>query len=119
MIHKLFLIDSIGAAISVVAALAVAQMEHVFGAPPTMMYALASLAPLFFLYSFTCYWRKVENWRVWMKILATINLLYCCLTAGLVAYFFERLTLLGLLFFGGEILIIVILAVFEYRTARN
>jgi hypothetical protein len=119
MTHKLFLIDSIGAAISVVAALAVAQMEHLFGAPPTMMYALASLAPLFFLYSFTCYWRKVDNWRVWMKILATLNLLYCCLTAGLVAYFFERMTVLGLLFFGGEILIIVTLAVFEYKTARN
>jgi hypothetical protein len=112
MKHKLFLVDSLGAAASVVAALALTQLEPWFGAPPALMFKLAGLGACFFLYSFTCYWRRVHHWRVWMRVL------YCCLTAVLVTHFFERLTLLGVLFFGGEILIIAALAVAEYRTAR-
>jgi hypothetical protein len=118
-IYPLFLIDSIGAASSIVAALVVAQFESLFGIPSFVLYKLTILGFCFFLYSFTCYIVKVKAWRIFLKILATFNFLYCCITTGLIVHFFEQLTLLGILFFVFEIIIIVALAVFEWKTAAT
>jgi hypothetical protein len=116
-IYPLFLIDSIGAFSSIVAALIVAQFEPLFGIPASLLYKLTLLGSCFFLYSFICYVVKIKKWRFFMKILAALNLLYCCLTVGIIIYFFKQLTILGVLFFVFEIIIILVLAVFEWKMA--
>ena len=118
-IHQLFLIDSIGAILSVVAALTVAQFEPLFGIPAPLLYKLVILGSCFSFYSFLCFFIKVKKRRFYMKLLAAFNLLYCCLTAGLIVYLFQSLTILGLLFFISEIIIIAVLAYIELKTAAN
>jgi hypothetical protein len=118
-IHQLFLIDSIGAILSVMAALTVAQFDSLFGIPAPLLYKLVILGSCFSLCSFLCFFIKVKKRRFYMKLFATFNLLYCCLTAGLIVYLCQSLTILGLLFFISEIIIIVVLAFIELKTAAN
>ena len=84
-----------------------------------VLYALASLASLFFVYSFFCFLHVTEHWRSYMKAIAVANLLYCGLTLGLVIYLHQELTPLGILYFGSEIVIIVGLAIVELKRASH
>lgn len=52
-----------------------------------------------------------------MKIIATANLLYCCLTAGLIVVYYQELTVWGLTYFVLEMAVIVVLAAIEWQTA--
>lgn len=52
-----------------------------------------------------------------MKIIAMANLMYCCLTMGLVIYLHQQLTIIGLIYFILEIIIISILVVIELKAA--
>jgi hypothetical protein len=117
--HRIFLFDGIGAILSIVAALTATQFEHYLGIPSSVLSPLAIVGGCFALFSFTCYFTKVKNWRLYLKNLAVLNLLYCILIAGIIYYFFTKMSLLGVLFFVGEISIIVVLAIFELKTALN
>jgi hypothetical protein len=117
---KLFLIDSIGALLSaILLGLVLARFENIFGMPPKTLYALSFIACIFSIYSFLCFSGKIENWRPYLKIIAIANLLYCLLTIGLIIYFYQKLTVLGLIYFVLEIIIITILAMIELKTAAN
>jgi hypothetical protein len=115
--HRIFLIDGIGAILSIVAGLTAAQFEQYLGIPSELFFRLAIVAACFALYSFTCFFTKVKNWRLFLKNLAIFNLLYCVLITGLIFYFFEKMSIFGVLFFVGEIGIIVALATFEWKMA--
>lgn len=113
-----FLIDGTGALISaLVLGVVMPAFEAAFGMPRQILYFLACLACLFSVYSFSCFFLFMKNWRPFLKRIAVVNLLYCCLTLGLVIWRFAGLTLLGILYFALEILIVVILSVSEWRTA--
>ena len=84
-----------------------------------VLYVLAFLASLFFVYSFFCFLHVTEHWRSYMKVIAVANLLYCGLTLGLVIYLHQELTPLGMLYFGSEIVIIVGLAIAELKRASH
>jgi hypothetical protein len=116
--HRIFLIDGIGAILSILAALAAAQFEDLLGTPSLLFSRLAIIAACFALFSFTCFFTKVKNWRSFLKNLAVFNLLYCVFIASLIFYFFEKMSIWGILFFVGEIGIIVALAIVEWRKAE-
>ncbi len=117
---QLFLIDSVGALISaIMLGLVLTTFEEWFGMPSRALYLLALLAGLFFLYSYSRYRINSERWRPYLKVIAIINLLYCFLTLNLVVYFYSSLTVLGLVYFVGEIVIILALAVIELKTAAR
>lgn len=116
----LFLIDGLGALLSaILLGVVLVQFEAIFGMPPNVLYGLAGIAGGFCIYSLSCFLRKPENWRPYLKGIAIANLAYCALTAGLVVYFRQRLTGLGILYFVLEIAVIVGLSVFELKTASN
>lgn len=116
--RKLFLIDCLGALLSAILYGAVlAQLEDVFGMPPKVVYPLSILAGIYAIFSGSCYLLNLKNWKPFLRIIALANLLHCCLTIGLVVAYCQEITSLGLLYFAGELVIVVSLAIVELKTA--
>lgn len=115
---KIFLIDSLGAAITALTiGIALVQFQPYIGMPTPILYRLAWVAVGLALYSGLCYYLMPRKWQIWMKIVALANLAYCGLTLGLVIYLWRSLQGLGITYFLLEIAVIVALAIVELRTA--
>jgi hypothetical protein len=116
--QKLFLVDSLSALLSaILLGLILVRFEKIFGMPQNVLYVLSVVPCIFTIYSFFCFLYKTEHWRPFMKIIAIANLLYCCLTAGLMVCFYQKLTILGLIYFALEIIIVISLAFIEWEKA--
>lgn len=119
-VRRLFLIDALGALTTAfMLGLVLTHFQVYFGMPRNVLQLLALVAVAFFVYSFACYLRLPEKWRVFLWGIAVANLLYCVLTLSLVVYWYGQLTPLGILYFAGEALIIVVLAITELRVAHT
>lgn len=117
--QKLFLTDSLGALLSaMMLGLVLPRLEGVVGMPKQVLYWLASIAGIFFIHSLLCFLRKPVNWRPRLRIIALANLSYCCLTIGLILYWFPMLTVLGLAYFALEIMVVILLSLMELKAAR-
>lgn len=115
-INRLFLIDGLGASVSAFfLGVVLIRFENTFGMPRSVLYFLALLPCIFAIYSFGCYFFVKGNHRSYLRGVAVANLLYCVLTIGLVIFHFESLTLLGLLYFFIELIVIVLLVSVELR----
>lgn len=116
--RKIFLIDGIGAVTSLfMLGLVLVHFEQYIGMPINVLYFLALGAGIFALYSMYCYLRLPSQWWIFLNLIAVVNLLYCLVTLGLVIYYYSQLTVLGLIYFFGEILIIFVLIGIEFKTA--
>jgi hypothetical protein len=111
---KLFLTDSLGALItaSLLTGL-LANFNLYFGMPQNVLYVLASVACGFAVYSALCYFFVTTNWKPYLRFIGISNLLYCCATIALVVYFYQDLTALGVIYFAGEVGIVVTLSIIE------
>lgn len=117
---KLFLIDGIGAVVSAFfLGVVLVRLESLIGMPPKLLLPLSYAAYLFAVYSFTCYFKTPNNWRPFLRTIAIVNLLYCCVTIGLVVQQYHNLTGLGLTYFILEKAIIIPLAFIELKTANK
>lgn len=117
--RKLFLVDSLGALLSaILLGLVLARFEPTFGMPQNVLYVLAVIPCIFSIYSFFCFFKNIRKWQLYMKIIAIANMLYCCLTLSLMMYFYQKLTVLGLLYFGLEIIVVVVLAFIELKFSK-
>ena len=116
----LFLIDSLGALLSsVMLGLVLVQFEQIIGMPKEVLYYLALAAIVFFLYSFCLFLWFPDNWRGFLRIIAVANLIYCGVTLSLIVFLHTQLTTLGLFYFILEIIVIIVLAMIEWRTSRK
>jgi len=96
--HKLFLLDGLGAVVSALSlGLLLPYFNEYVGIPRQTLYTLAVPAVFFALYSLSCYFAKVERWRLFLRGIAVANLLYCCVTIVLMLSHFITLTGWGLL----------------------
>lgn len=117
---KLFLIDGIGGVLTAFfLGIVLPAFEDSFGMPTTILYYLSSIACVYAIYSISCYILLANNWRPYLKGIAFANLLYCCLTIVLVYHFYQKLTVLGLTYFGLELMVIVSLIIIERRAYRQ
>lgn len=116
---KLFLVDGVGALLSAILLWVLAQFENMLGLPSKVLYVLSVIPCFFAIYSIFCFVKKIENWRLFMKIIAVANILYSCLTISLMAVFYQKITVLGLLYFVFEIIIILFLASIEWKKTLN
>src|SRR5688572_684170 len=117
---KLLLIDCLGALLSAfLLGIVLVKFESGFGMPQNILYFLSTMACLFAMYSGISYFFLRKNHVAYLKFIAFANLMYCCLTLGLTVYFYKQLTALGLIYFTGEILVIVALAMIELRVASK
>ncbi|TDQ23768.1 hypothetical protein [Tenacibaculum caenipelagi] len=118
---KLFLIDGFGATLSaLLLGLVLVKYESVFGIPPSTLYLLALLPVFFIIYDFYCYFKKGSKKQTqFLKRIALINLLYCCLSIGAAFYHSKTITNLGWTYILVEVLIIIVLAIIEFTTAKR
>lgn len=117
--RKIFLLDGIGAIVSAFClGVVLVYFNAQFGMPKSILYWLAGIAVFFSVYSFFCYFKIEKNWKFYLKIIAILNLLYCLVTAYFVCKFYPNLTSLGVLYFVGEIIVIVSLVSKEFQIAE-
>lgn len=118
--RNLFLIDAFGALVSAfLLGVVLVKLERIFGIPPTTLYILASLPVFFALYDFYCFRKKDDNLGIYLRAIAIVNLLYCCMSIAFAFYHYEEITLLGWLYILVEIIIVALLAVVELRVAQR
>ena len=117
---KLFLIDGIGAIVSVfLLGIVLVKLESIFGIPRKTLFLLAFFPFVFAMYDFYCYFRIHKNFGLFLKIIAFLNLLYCFLSIGLAFYQHHKLTSFGWLYIIFEIIIITALVILELRIAAH
>ena len=117
---NLFLIDGVGAIITVLMLSQVlSRFEYVLGVPQPTLFTLAGIASGFALYSIICYWLVKKHWRSYLMGIAVANTAYCIITLGLIIKLSDTITYLGMAYFGGEIILVVALAIFELQFART
>lgn len=113
----IFLLDASGAFVSAVLLFLLYRFEAYFGMPGPVLLLFIGIAVVLCLYSTLVYLIRPRKWASYLKIVALLNMGYCVYTFYHVLRYFEVLTLYGKLYFGGELLIIVSLAIYELRTA--
>lgn len=87
--------------------------------PRHVLFWLA-LPPIFYaVYDFLCYFGAKENWRSFLKGIAIMNILYCIASACLMYTHAVYLKPLGYIYFIGEIILVLAIAFFELKVARE
>ena len=116
----LFLIDGLGALVTGISLLLMsAPLNEYVGMPPSVLHPLAWIAGVFAAYSLSCFAGFGPRWPLLMSLIGSANLLYRVATAMLVFQHSEQLTLLGIAYFVGEILIICTLVAIEFTAVRT
>ena len=104
---KLFAIDGLGAFLTAFFLFAILKTNsECFGMTMPTLRLLSTIALLFSVYSFACYFLANKNWQPFLLTIGILNTLYCCLTLGLIVYNYPQLTLLGIIYFLTEISIL-------------
>jgi hypothetical protein len=119
-LKRLLLVDAAGAFLTAILLITVvAGLQAYFGMPRQVVYILALLACLYGTYSLCCYFFLKNNQAPYLKLIAVANLIYCCVIVGLLFNFYQQLTVLGLIYFSAEVMIICVLALIEFKATRE
>ncbi len=114
---RLLIIDIFGALITTTLLLLVVNnFNHFFGVTSSQINILAIISFLICSYGIVCWLTTKKNWKLLLLILALFNLIYC-LTTVFVLNSSTGLTIYGILYFFIEIVIILVLAFLEIKTA--
>ncbi|GBF49543.1 hypothetical protein LPTSP4_10570 [Leptospira ryugenii] len=118
--HSVFLIDAFGASVSLTILLAILiPLQTFFGMPSEVLYHLAILAFLLFLYSSSCLLIKPKQWRAFLLVVVFGNLSYCLLSFYYLVTRWDSLTTLGELYFISEKFTILGIIVWEWKVYRS
>lgn len=94
--RRIFLVDGLGACLTAILLLGVlVPLEYVFGMPAKVLYVLGAIAGVLAVYSLVCYRLAGQRWRPLLRAVSLANLLYCCLTLGLVIALWASLSVWG------------------------
>jgi len=117
--HHIFLVDALGACLSILLLFFLYANEALFGMPQSVLLHLILIAAILATYSFSCYFFKPNNWRLYLFIIAILNSIYCLLTIYQLFQNSQSITVYGLVYFVGEVLIISFLAFFEFKISKK
>ena len=117
--HKMFLLDAVGAFVSVIFLTFLYSFDDFFGMPKSVIKIFLGIATAFFVFSTTTYFMKQINWQFHLKIIAVLNISYCLFTFYHILQNLDTLTLYGHAYFIAEILVILILSTYELKNARK
>ena len=113
---RIFLLDSAGALITTIGlVLILIVFEPYFGMPRNALYLLSAIAFSLFTYSISCYFLVKKNWNLYLLILMVGNTLYALVSIVLIIKNFDQLTILGILYFTSEKIIIALIVNLEYQ----
>ncbi len=114
---NIFLLDGLGALLSAFSlGVLLTTFQSIFGMPLPVLYGLSLVAGLFAVYSLGCHFFSPHNWRPFLRSIAVANVLYACLSLGMVVCFYDELTAWGVGYFGAELLVLLALVALELRT---
>ncbi len=85
--------------------------------PPAVLKKLALGALLLWGYSGICAFFLKNSSASFIKGIAVANLLYCILSLSLLVIYYAELTILGIIYFVAELLVIFGLVWLEYKVA--
>ncbi|OIV39821.1 hypothetical protein BKM63_21905 [Flavobacterium johnsoniae] len=74
---------------------------------------------IFFIYSSSCYFLVGQNWKSFLKIISIFNILYCVLTLGIIIYYYQSISVFGIIYFLGEIIVIAGIVFLEIKTKKQ
>ncbi|MDW3192068.1 MAG: hypothetical protein R8G66_06880 [Cytophagales bacterium] len=118
--HFIFLIDGIGANITALSLLLVLpNLPEVFTMPANILNYLGTIALVFATYSLCNFFLKPRKAKLLIWIIAIANLAYCLFSGLIVARLLCRLSMLDVVYFLGEILIVAVLATIEFKVAKS
>lgn len=113
---KIIFIDGLGGLFaSLMFGLVLPIFKNDFPLPDKILYTLSFTAFFYFVYSMTCYFFLNKNLVLWLKILIAINSLFCFLTIFLLINFYFQLSVIGIIYFIFDTLIILTLVFFELK----
>ena len=116
---KLFLIDGFGAILSAfLLGVVLVKFEEIFGIPTSVLYFLATIPIFFVIYDVFCYQKHLKIGLL-LKGIAVLNILYCCVSIGLISYHFSSITILGWTYVIVEIILVSFLAMIEFRVGKT
>lgn len=112
---KIFLIDGAGALLTAITLVFTpVLLPGIFGLPQAQTLLLGSIAVCFAVYSLYNYVRfNPTRWKLLLRIIALANLAYCLLSLVMILYFYKQVTVIGWIYFTGEIAIIISLFLWE------
>jgi len=87
--------------------------------PRTPLLFLASLAFFYAIFSFCCYRLNPTHWQRYLAIIMIANVAYCLLTAMLLYYFHQHVSVWGFVYFISEICVMGVLIGIEYSTIQK
>ncbi|WP_073485300.1 MULTISPECIES: hypothetical protein [unclassified Flavobacterium] len=117
---NIFLLDGFGALLTAVLLFFVLRtFNSFFGLSKITLVYLSLIAFIFFIYSSVCFFLAKNNWKLYLKIICTANILYCILTFGILIYNFQSISIFGIAYFLGEIVVIGGLVFLEIKTIKQ
>ncbi|PQJ80091.1 hypothetical protein BTO18_13310 [Polaribacter porphyrae] len=119
-IKTIFLIDAVGALLSTfILGLVLVKFNNFFKLPNNILLTFFCIAFMLGVYSFTCFFTITKNHNFFLKIIAYLNISYCLFTLVLCLIYFDKLTFFEKIYFFVEIIVILILALWELRIAKK
>ena len=118
--YNLLALDSFGACISAFLLINIlTSYIHVFGIPRSVLYTLGIPPLCFAMFDLIAISLTESKKIVSLKIIASLNLAYCLLSLTMASVHYEKITLWGWGYLLIEVLIVVGLALLEFRVAGN
>ena len=117
---KLILLDAIGALLSAfLLGVVLVRWQHLVGISVPTLYLLAAIPVLFILYDLFYFAKKDHNLSRPLKTLAIMNAGYCILSICTACYEHTKITPLGWAYLSIEILLVLSIALVEYKVSRQ
>lgn len=114
--RQLFAVDAAGAFLTIILLLGVVRPLHQWmGLPPFVPVLLACIAVGLLVASGSCYLWVRQRLPVWYTAIGLGNVAYCLIAVTVLATCCPAITIWGVLWFAGELLIILALAAVELR----
>lgn len=117
--RTLFLIDGMGALLSAfMLGVLLPPFQELIGLPLQALHFLAIIPIFFAVFSLYHYFKFSPNWRPFLTSIATLNILYCILTASLLVFYQGEVHLWGYVYFILEIIVVLTLSFVELKQAK-
>lgn len=117
---SLFLIDSLGAALTAFWLFFVLRQFHDYiGMPLNILTYLSVIGLIYCIYSTSCFFLLKGNWKPFLIVISIGNMIYCALIVLLLCLHFKDVTQIGFAYFLIEIVIIMTLAYAELMVANS
>lgn len=117
---NIFLLDAFGALLTTILLFFLLKnFNDFFGLSKDIFEKLSIIAFTFFVYSISCYFSIKQNWKSFLKIICGANILYCVLTLAIIIHYYQSISILGIVYFLAEIIVIGLLASLEIKTIKT